>query len=415
MDSGIGKEFRFIIMPVRDKTRPTRLLFVQTQAEMAGAQEISRILGAGLSRPGPAGEPACEVHHLFLYRKSPGCDDFPNVHFAATEKPRSPLDAIRFLFRLVSLLRRIDADVVLPFQHYGNIVTAPLARLLGKRRIIANHVSAPATISGPVRLVDKWLGLLGFYDVMTVNSHATWHDYMAYPPRYRNRIVYVPHGFSRKTPTLDKAGARRHFGIPGDVTLLGTVARLHPLKRIDLAIGQLVHLPDLHLAIAGQGPDGERLRAIANALKVQDRVHFLGELHPDEIGNVLACLDIFVFPSAAETFGLAAVEAADAGVPVIATDMPVMREVLRVDGEDCAVFADVTDPAAFTRAIRALTGDPAARERLSHLGRRLGAQHSLDAMVGCYRNLIEGRPVAPAKSGRATAPGGMAHMADIPP
>lgn len=381
-------------MAVRGTARPTRLLFVQTQAEMAGAQEISRILGDALSRPGPAGEPAYDVHHLFLYRKSAGCDDFPNAHFAARERPSNPFAKAAFFARLALMMRTIRADVVLPFQHYGNIVAGPLARLVGTRRIIANHVSAPATISGTVRRLDRLFGLAGAYDVMTVNSQATWRDYMAYPERYRRRIVHVPHGFARKTTALDKAAARRALGLPETTVLLGMVARLHPLKRIDLAMKLLPGNPDLHLAIAGQGPDAERLQAVAAALDIRDRVHFLGERRPEEIGVLLASLDLFVFPSEAETFGLAAVEAADAGIPVVSHDMPVMREVLQVDGVPCALFADAADTQAFATQVRRLLADRAEYDRLAALGRRLGALHSLDAMVASYRALIEGQ--APA-------------------
>ncbi len=378
-------------MSARGATRPKRLLFVQTQAEMAGAQEISRILGDGLSRPGPEGEPAYDVHHLFLYRKSAGCDDFPNAHFAARERPGNPLAKAVFFTRLALMMRKIGADVVLPFQHYGNIVAGPIARLVGTRRIIANHVSAPATISGTVRRIDRLLGLAGAYDVMTVNSQATWRDYMAYPERYRRRIVHVPHGFARKTTTLDKIAARRQLGLPETATLLGTVARLHPLKRIDLAMKLLPGNPDLHLAIAGQGPDAERLHAVAATLGIRDRVHFLGERRPEEIGILLASLDVFVFPSEAETFGLAAVEAADAGIPVVSHDMPVMREVLQVDGVACALFADAADTGAFEAQVRTLLSDRGEYDRFATLGRRLGALHSLDAMVASYRALIEGR------------------------
>lgn len=367
--------------------QPLRVLFVQTQAEMAGAQEISRLLGQELSRPAP-GAPLLEIHHLFLYRKTAGCDDFPNVHFVARERPRTPLDGLRFIGRLFSTMRRLRPDVVLTFQHYGNIVAAPVARLTGAPRIIANHVSAPATINGVVRKIDRFLGLTGFYDAITVNSHATWQDYQSYPKRYTRRIIHVPHGFDLRSSDLDKVSARQRFGLPQGVPLLGTVARLHPLKRIHLAIATLPHLPQHHLAIAGQGPDADRLRKVADDLGVGDRVHFAGEMDGGAVGDFLAGLDAFVFPSEAETFGLAAVEAAQAGVPVVAHDLPVLREVLDVDGEACALFVDAADTPAFVTAIQTLHDDPALARRLASQGRRLSERYSLLGMVDAYRDLI---------------------------
>lgn len=382
-------------MDRKSPPRPLRLLFVQTQAETAGAQEISRLLGRELSEMmGDAGAPAFEEHHLFLYRKTAGCDDLPNVRFVARERPSNPVAAMRFAGQLFSQMRAARPDVVLTFQHYGNIVAAPVARVLGVPRIIANHVSAPATINGPARLADRVIGLAGFYDSITVNSRETWRDYQAYPARYTRRIVHIPHGFAQRKSVLDKTAARRRFGLPEEVPLMGTVARLHPLKRIDLAIATLPHLPGMHMAIAGQGPDADRLHQIAHEQGLSGRVHFCGEMTGPDVGDFLAGLDVFAFPSEAETFGLAAVEAAQAGVPVVAHDLPVLREVLQVEGQPCALFVEATDTAAFADAVRSLVDNRELANELSARGTKLAAHYSLEGMVDAYRQLILGEPMS---------------------
>ena len=65
----------------------------------------------------------------------------------------------------------------------------------------------------------------------------------------------------------------------------------------------------------------------------------------------LKSLDVFVFPTRMETFGLAAVEAAQAGVPVVASDIDVLREVLTLDGEPCALFVDPDYTEGFAKAV----------------------------------------------------------------
>src|SRR5207253_2741046 len=115
------------------------------------------------------------------------------------------------------------------------------------------------------------------------------------------------------------------------VSLLGSVARLHPSKNLAAAIRLLPDRPTWHLALAGQGPARGELAALAAELGVRDRLHFAGELSPERVGVFLKGLDVFVFPSLAESFGLAAVEAAQAGVPVVANELPVLREVMAVD------------------------------------------------------------------------------------
>ena len=359
------------------------LLFVQTQAENAGAQEISRLVGAGLAARGH------DVHHLFFYKASDGCDGLRNARVVSPDRPAGLLSFPMFLVRLVREIRRVRPDVVLSFQHYGNVLAAPAARLAGVPHVIANHVSAKATVSGLVRRLDKVLGLAGTYHAITVNSRDLLGDYGGYPERYRRLITLVPHGFEAKDTRLDAAAARRRFALPPDVPLIGTVSRLHPLKRLDQAVRLLRDHGDWHLALAGQGPDRDRLVSLAREWRVADRCHLVGELANAEIGDFLAALDVFVFPTAAETFGLAAVEAAQAGVPVVANDLAVLREVLEVGGDPCALFVDTGDPDAFGATVRRVLGDRDLAAALSARGRRLKQRYSLDAMVDAYAAMIE--------------------------
>jgi glycosyltransferase involved in cell wall biosynthesis len=386
--------------------RPTRLLFVQTQAEMAGAQEISRLLADGFAARLRCGEAEYEVHHLFLYRKTHAFDRWKNVHFVVEGSPKGPFSFLRFLWRLARTVRAIRPDVMLTFQHYGNIFGAPAGRLAGTPVIIANHVSAPATIGPLTRRIDRLLGLAGAYDVITVNSNQTWREYQDYPPRYSKLLAHVPHGFEDKSVEMPKAEARAAFGLPPDVPLLGSVARLHPLKQLDAAIRVLALRPLLHLAIAGQGPDEERLRALGREIGVADRLHFAGDLPPSRVGVFLAGLDVFVFPTLAETFGLAAVEAAQAGVPVVANDLPVLREVLESEGEECALFVDAANTGDFAAAIDRLLGDPVLAARKVALGRRLASRYSVRNMVETYASLI--RRVRGAETAGEGATSGLA-------
>jgi len=114
-----------------------------------------------------------------------------------------------------------------------------------------------------------------------------------------------------------------------------------------------------------------------------------GEIHPDRVGDFLAALDVFVFPTAAETFGLAVVEAAEAGVPVVAADLPVLREVLAVNGQACALFADPEDTAGFAQAVSRLLGDESLRRQLTEPGRCLTRRYAVEKMIDGYDRLIK--------------------------
>jgi glycosyltransferase involved in cell wall biosynthesis len=360
-----------------------RILLIQTQAENAGAQEISRLVGAGLRARG------FEVFNLFFFRKSESFDEPPNTFYCASRRPGTPIAFARFIYELARQIRTIRPDAVMTFQHYGNIIGGAVARLVSRAPIIANEVSAGASMSWPVRAADIALGSLGAFDCITLNSRDMAREYARYPARYRARMTHVAHGFDDKSVDLPRAEARRRFNLPQDVVLLGCTARLHPDKRLDTAIRLLAANPSWHLALAGQGADEARLRSLADELHVAERLHFAGELSPRRIGEFLAGLDVFVFPSAAETFGLAAVEAASAGIPSVVSDLPVLREVLATGGEPAAVFVDPADTAQFAAAVSRVLDDGTLRSQLQQNARGLKARYSVNAMVDEYVGILQ--------------------------
>jgi L-malate glycosyltransferase len=360
-----------------------RIVLLQTQAEGAGAQEITRILGNGLDARG------YDVHSVFFYRRTAAYDDHPNTFFCARERPGSIRSVLAMLVGLIRHLRDLKPDAVLCFQHYGIVIGAPAAWLSGARAVIANQTTATSLTPRAVRWLDLMFGWTGLFTRNVVNSEALEQDYRRHPAGYRARLVRIDHGFEPKTTTLSRQDARDSFGLPRDVSLLGCVARLHPAKNLAAAI-KLLPGRNWHLALAGQGTTREDLIALATSLGVIDRVHFVGEQPPSRIGAFLRSLDVFVFPSYAETFGLAGVEAAQAGIPVVANDLGVLRETLSVDGDPCALFVDVDDTDAFATAVQGVLDDPDLRAELSAQGAELSRAYSLDTMVQRYADLIEG-------------------------
>ncbi|WP_336487907.1 glycosyltransferase family 4 protein [Methylobacterium nigriterrae] len=361
-----------------------RLLLLQTQAENAGAQEIARLLGQGLSEHGHL------IRQLFFFRRTAAFDGDATACFCAEARPSGPLDLLRLLLRLRREIRRFRPDVVLCFQHYGNVIGAPMAWLAGAPRVVANQNTTAQGSPAAARFLDRWLGRLGLYGRIVAVSADAEASYRAHPRRYRERLTRIDHGVAVKRSSLDRGQARARFGLPPGVVLLGCAARLHPQKRLDVAVRMLREHPTWHLALAGQGTEGGPLAALAREWGCTDRLHLLGELGPEGVADFLASLDVFVFPSEMETFGLAAVEAAQAGLPVVANDLPVLREVLAVDGEPCAVFADSSDPDAFEQAVAGLVDAPARAAILAERGRRLAARYPVDGMVSAYDALIRG-------------------------
>ncbi|WP_028334875.1 glycosyltransferase family 4 protein [Bradyrhizobium sp. USDA 3256] len=359
-----------------------RVVLVQTQAENAGAQEISRLLGAGLSARG------YDVANLFFFRKSDSFDEPPNTFYCAPSRPGNPLALLRMLWTLAGHLRTLRPDVVLTFQHFGNVIGGGVSRFVSRAPVIANQVSSAMSMSMPVRTADIIMGSTGFFQCITLNSRDMEREYARYPATYRARMTHVPHGFDDKSHSLPKNVARQQFKLPPDRTLLGCAARLHPHKRLDASIRLLAADQSWHLALAGQGADEERLRALANELDVADRLHFIGEIPPRQMAEFLACLDVFVFPTQAETFGLAAVEAASAGIPCVVNDLPVLREVLSYDGRPAAVFVDAANETEFSAAVSKVLTDRLLSDQLRQSAVGLKSRYSLDAMIEEYVRIL---------------------------
>ena len=378
----LGETTATAFTPSDGSRRKLHVLLVQTQAENAGAQEISRLLGAGLSARG------YRVTNLFFFRKSDSFDEPPDTLYCAPSRPGHPLALLRMLWTLGSHIKTTRPDAVLTFQHFGNVIGAGVSRLVCRAPVIANQVSSALSMSWPVRTADIVMGSLGFFDRITLNSKDMQREYSRYPAAYRSRMVHVPHGFDDKALTLPKEAARERFNLPPDCTLLGCAARLHPHKRLDAAIRLLPDEPSWHLALAGQGADEARLRQLADDLNVSDRLYLLGEIPPRRMADFLACLDVFVFPTQAETFGLAAVEAANAGVPSVVTDLPVLREVLSFEGKPTALFVDASDHAKLSAAVSKILTDQTLSDELRQNAKGLKSRYSVDAMVEEYVRLL---------------------------
>jgi glycosyltransferase involved in cell wall biosynthesis len=96
-----------------------------------------------------------------------------------------------------------------------------------------------------------------------------------------------------------------------------------------------------------------------------------------------------VFPSQAETFGLAAVEAANAGIPCVVTDLPALREVLSFEGKPAALFVGASDTATLADAVSRILADQALSGELRRNARGLSVRYSVGKMVNEYAAILD--------------------------
>jgi glycosyltransferase involved in cell wall biosynthesis len=185
----------------------------------------------------------------------------------------------------------------------------------------------------------------------------------------------------RRTPAARTLlGARA----PGERVVLN-VSRLAKEKRLTLAIDALAMLPerDVRLTFVGDGPDRAALIAHAHARDVAERVHFTGALEPVQLPDIYVSSDAFMFPSTTETQGLVLAEAMAAGLPVLAADVPVNREVLDGFGR-----LEPPDPERFAAGLAALLANPGAPAEPLALERRFGRSAHAAGVLAAYREVL---------------------------
>ncbi|HYM14416.1 MAG TPA: glycosyltransferase [Dehalococcoidia bacterium] len=203
-------------------------------------------------------------------------------------------------------------------------------------------------------------------------------------------VVVIPYGVDtdRFAPGASPDNAR---------VTVGAVARLSPEKGLDTLLRAVAALGNrglrLSVLLAGDGPERQSLEALARALHLDDDVRFLGELPHDSVPDVLRQIDIFAMPSTAEGFGVAALEASAAGVPVVASDVHGIPDVV-LDGVT-GLLVPPRDTAALAGAIARLADDAALRRRMGAAGRAYVEhnyrwQDNAALMERLYEEMVQG-------------------------
>lgn len=208
--------------------------------------------------------------------------------------------------------------------------------------------------------------------------------------------VVIPHPFGSHHRNWRRA--------PREPSRVLFLSRLHPVKGLDVllpAFAQLLRtVPRARLALAGSGPQGyeQRIRSRIQELGLEPTVSLPGFVERGKKERLLAESDVFVLPSRHESFGIAVVEAMDAGLPVvISRGVDIWRDVDRA-GAGLVVDGAVRPLA---EALRMLLSDSATGLEMGRAGQRLVREQYAPARIGSqlaafYREVAGARPVSRA-------------------
>jgi glycosyltransferase involved in cell wall biosynthesis len=206
-------------------------------------------------------------------------------------------------------------------------------------------------------------------------------------PAAASTVSVIPNAVDRerfRPRPQERAAVRDRLGLPADARVAVFVGGDWERKGLGLAVDALAQAPGWLLLVVGAG-DEERYRRAARAAGIAGRVRFAGVR--GDVERVYAASDAFVLPTAYETFSLVTYEAAAAALPIVATRVSGIEDLLR-DGENG--FAVRRDAGSIAAALRRLD-DAAVRARMGAAGRaaveRLPAARELAAR---YARLYDG-------------------------
>lgn len=287
------------------------------------------------------------------------------------------------------------ADLV--HAHLGeDIAVLPLAFLAARRRrlpvVVTVHASPAHTVrprdvrtalvvalGGPI---ERWAQRRAAATIVLTERLAA----RVAPVAGRERVRLMRRGVDRAAfaepgpdPFPDLRGRPR-------VVFLGRLARSKGVDTLVVAAARL-RTTGAHVLLVGDGPARREVEAAARRLGLDGRLHVTGFVPHERTPAVLASADLLVLPSVYEELGTVLVEALQAGLPAVASNVGGIPEV--VEHGRTGLLVEPGDPAALAEAIDAVLGDPALAERLAAAARERAPQYDWERVADEVRALYD--------------------------
>lgn len=357
-----------------------------------GSGVVATELGMALSKRGH------QIH--FITYKQPVRLELlsKNVHFHEVNVPEYPL----FLYQpyelaLSSKLVNVIKTYKIELLHVHYAIPHAYAGYMAKQMLLTEGINVPmvTTLHGTdITLV----GNHPFYkpavtfsinnsDIVTSVSDSLKQDTL----KLFNitKKINVVHNFIDSSKFHDNfTDCQRDLMAEPDEKIITHISNLRPVKRINDVIEVFAKIRKTlkaKLIIVGEGPDREVAEKLAKHLGVQDYVIFVGQSH--EIDKILCFSDLFLLPSEAESFGLAALEAMVNGVPVISSNAGGLPEV-NIHGES-GYLSDIGDVDDMAKNAISILNDPKVLESFKKRAKEVAIRFDIDSIVPKYERLYQ--------------------------
>jgi len=340
-----------------------------------GAAQSLTILASGLRDAGH------ECPFITFGRK-PYTEEMRALGFDAYPiRVRTKIDPIA-VSRYIKLFRELKVDVV-----HTHLSTSSLNGCLAAKIARIPCVATVHGMSGKLSFAfaDRMIGVS-----KGVRAHLIGQGVS------RSKIEVVYNGIPTP-PETDREISRAEFGFAESDLVVGTVARLTPMKGIDILIRSFKLFSDTtpngRLLLVGSGDGEAEYRTLVSTLGLEGKVVFAG--YRDPVWPALSAMDLFAFPSLKEAMGMSVVEAMMMGLPAVSTDVGGLPEVVTADA---GVLVPARDEKAMASALVALGRDENLRRELGEGAKKraqvvFGAPKMIEETLAVYERLLSGNSV----------------------
>lgn len=317
------------------------------------------------------------------------------IYVKQLQREINPLTDLVALVRLYRIFRQENFDIVHTHTAKTGILGRMAARLAGVPKVV--HLSHGHNFYGYFGSLGSRLVIMlerfmaRFTDKFIVLTELEKNDLSVYKVTQPAKVVVINSGLELnkyQNVNINKAGKKKELQLEENELVVGMISRLEPIKGpeylVEAAKSVIANMSGIKFLIVGEGSLKAKLTGRCRELGMADKFVFTG--WREDIPEILSLLDILVLPSLNEAVGRVLIEAGAAGIPVVATKVGGIPEIIK--DQETGLLVPPQDIDSLTKAIIFLAENKERRKSLGEAARKwIDEKFSADNMVANITNL----------------------------